>query len=121
MHYFVFLLEHLACHLITKICKRLAHPSLFDAKKNDIFLNFLAIFLNLLFTAYRLNFFPFPEFLECPNNAKICTHLAPLSIFDPTKFQIFLIFLLFFSNLLFPMLLFIRRSNPFDRTARAFM
>ena len=121
MHYFDFLLEHLACHLITKICKRLAHPSLFDANKIHIFKKILAIFLIYCSQRTDLNFFLSHEFLECPNNAKTCTHLAPLSIFDPTKFQLFLFFFAIFSNLLFPMLLFTRRSNPFDRTARAFL
>ena len=89
-------LERLVHHLITKTCKHLVHPSLFDAKKFHIFLNFLAIFLNSLLTAYVLKFFVWHGLLECPNCAKICMRLAPLSIFDPTKFQIFLIFFAIF-------------------------
>ena len=39
-----------------------------------------------------LLFFLCHELLKCPNSMKICTHLVNLSIFDTTKFQIFLLF-----------------------------
>ena len=82
-----FLLELLACHLITKTCKHLVHPSHFDAKKIHIFLNFLAILFQIYCSqACRLTVFPRHELLECPNSTKICTHLGHMSIFDLTKF-----------------------------------
>ena len=59
--FWFFLRELLACHLITKFCTRLVPPSILDAKKFHMFLNFLAIFLNLLFTAYRFTIFPLPQ------------------------------------------------------------
>jgi len=40
------------------------------------------------------------ELLRCPNTTKTCTHLANLNIFSPTNFHNFLIFFLFFLNLL---------------------
>ena len=87
MTFLFFLLELLACHLITKTCKHLVHPSLFDAKKFHIFLNFLAILFQIYCSqAYRFTVFPRRELLECLNSTKICTHLAHMSIFDPTKF-----------------------------------
>ena len=58
IHYFVFSLERLVRHLITKTCKHLVHSSLFEAKKIQLFLNFVAIFLNLLFIG--INYFCFP-------------------------------------------------------------
>ena len=82
-----FLLELLACHLITKTCKHLVHPSLFDAKKFHIFLNFLAILFQIYYSqACILTVFPRHGLLECQNSTKICTHLAHMSIFDLTKF-----------------------------------
>ena len=84
-----FLLELLACHLITKTCKHLVQPSLFDAKKFHIFWIFLLFFE---FTVHRLTyllFFLWHELLECTKNTKLCTHLTNLSIFVPTNFQIF--------------------------------
>ena len=57
----VFLRELLACHLITKFCTHLAHPSILDAKKFHMFLNFLAIFLNLLFKDVQIYCFPLPR------------------------------------------------------------
>ena len=53
-----FSLERLVRHLITKTCKHLVHSSLFEAKKIQLFLNFVAIFLNLLFIG--INYFCFP-------------------------------------------------------------
>ena len=104
--YFVFfLLELLACHLITKTCKHLAHPNLFDAKK-FIFFEFSCNFFE--FTVHKhiyLLFFLCHDLLECPNSMEICMHLVNMSIFDPTKFQIFQIFQLFFSG----------RSKHFDQ------
>ena len=82
-----FLLELLTCHLITKTCKHLVHPSLFDAKNFHIFLNFLAILFQIYYSqVYILSVFPRHELLECPNSTKICTHLGHMSIFDLTKF-----------------------------------
>ena len=63
---------------------------------NSIFLNFFAIFSNLLFIGINYYFFLCHELPECPTNTKLCTRLADMTIFDPTKFHIFLIFLLFF-------------------------
>ena len=57
----VFLRELLACHLITKFCTCLVHPSILDAKKFHMFLNFLAIFLNLLFKDVQIYCFPLPR------------------------------------------------------------
>ena len=94
----VFLRELLACHLITKFCTRLVHPSILDAKKFHMFLNFLAIFWIYYSMMYIFIVFLCRELLECPNNMKICTHLANLSTFDPTKFQIFLTFFAIFSR-----------------------
>ena len=92
-----FLLELLACHLITKTCKHLVHPSHFDAKKSHIFLNFLAILFQIYCSqACILTVFPHHELLECQNSTKICTHLAHMSIFDLTKFYIFLNFFAIF-------------------------
>ena len=92
-----FLHELLQCPNTTKFCTHLPHQSILDAKKIHIFLNFIAIFLNLLFTRVHIYCFcPCNDFLECPNNMKICTHLANLSTFDATKFQNFLIFFAIF-------------------------
>ena len=91
-----FLREHLACHLIKKIASALRTQASLMPKKFILFKFFLLFFLIYCSQRIDLHFFLSHEFLECPNSLKICTHLAPLSIFEPTKFQIFLIFLLFF-------------------------
>ena len=88
VHYFVyFLLELLLCHLSTKICTDLAHPCIFDAKKNHIF----CYFLYIVHQRTYLQFFLSHEHLECPNNMKFCTH-THVRNFDLTKFQIFCYF-----------------------------
>ena len=59
-------------------------------QKISYFFEFSCYFFE--FTIHRLTyllFFLWHELLECPNSTKICTHLANLSIFDPTNFQIF--------------------------------
>ena len=73
-----------------KICKHVTHPSLFDVKKIQIFLNCFAILFNLLFTDVHIyNSCLCHEHLECPNNMKKFTHLAHPRNFDPTIFQFF--------------------------------
>ena len=97
---FVFFLHKpLQCPNTTKICTQLVDHSLFDAKKIIFFLNFLAILFQIYYSqVYILSVFPRHELLECPNSMKICTHLAHMSIFDLTKFQIFFLKLPFFQD-----------------------
>ena len=79
-----------------KICTHLPHLSILDAKRIHIFWFFCYFFEFTVHTRTYLLFFLRHELLECPNNMKICTHLANLSTFDPTKFQNFLTFFCYF-------------------------
>ena len=91
-----FVHELLQCPNTTKFCTHLPHLSILDAKRIHIFWFFCYFFEFTVHTRTYLLFFLRHELLECPNNMKICTHLANLSTFDPTKFQNFLTFFCYF-------------------------
>ena len=102
-----FSLERLVRHLITKTCKHLVHSSLFEAKKIQLFLNFVAIFLNLLFIG--LHIYCFSSNMSSWNVRTARNFARTLWTWVsliPQIFRFFRIFLLFFSG----------RSKLFDRT-----
>ena len=119
MHYFVFLLEHLACHLITKICKRLAHPSLFDAKKFIFFKIFLLFFFE--FTTHNVHFKVF-RLTRAAGMSNLCQNLhAPCSLEYLRSHKIsdfFEFFCYFFRIYCSSGVLFTRGQNWVDSAAR---
>ena len=90
----------LRCANTTKMCTHLVHLSIFSPPKFHIFLIFFLFFQIYCSHAYKIYDFLCHELPGCPNGTQICTRLADMTIFDPTKFQIFLNFLLFFKFLL---------------------
>ena len=93
-----------------KILHTPSTPKHLGCQKNSYFFEFFCYFFEFtVHTRTYLLFFLRHELLECPDNMKICTHLANLSTFDPTKFQIFLTFFAIFS----------RWSKLFDQTVTA--
>ena len=93
---FVFLHELLRCPNTTKTCAHLANLNIFDPTNFHIFLIFFLFFQIYCSHAYKNYDFLCHELSGCPNGTQICTRLADMTIFDPTKFQIFLIFFAIF-------------------------
>ena len=81
-------------------------PEYLQSHELSYFFDFFSIFQIYCSHAYKIYDFLCHELSGCPNGTQICTRLADMTIFDPTKFHIFLIFLLFFSGW----------SKYFDRT-----
>ena len=104
-----FLHELLRCPNTTKTCTHLAHLNIFSPTNFHNFLIFFLFFWICYSHAYKIYVFLWHELPECPNGMKMCTRLADMTIFDPTKFHIFLIFFAIFSG----------RSKTFDRTVTA--
>ena len=101
-----FLHKPLQCPNTTKIGTQLLDHSLFDAKKFHIFLNFLAIFLNLLFTGLHIYCFSFvTSSWNAPTAREIARTLRTWVSLISQIFRFFRFFLLFFWG----------RSMPFDR------
>ena len=67
-------------------------PKYLQFPKISYFFDFFLFFRIYCSHAYKIYDFLCHELPGCPNGTQICMRLADMTIFDPTKFQIFLIF-----------------------------